>query len=65
MVRSALVTKAYYIKLLEKHDWFYEFNEDPSGYEASSQMQERLVDLSFTSEEFSNLYYKYNPLIIN
>ena len=45
-----------YQQLLDKHDWYYEFSDDPRVYKKGKQERRKLVSLAKSSEELASLY---------
>lgn len=50
------MTKEDYIKLLDLHDWTYEFSDDHRWYKKGKAEADRLKALAASNDEFKELY---------
>lgn len=45
-----------YAKLLEEHDWYYEFSDDHSVYKLGRAMQFKLRQLALSDDRLMQMY---------
>lgn len=52
---SKTISLSDYWDMLDKHDWYYEFSDDNRVWQAGRQSETSILELSKTSQEYSNL----------
>lgn len=48
--------KEEYQKLLDSHDWFYEYSDDGRVWRAGYESKQRLLNLAKQNPEFAKMY---------
>lgn len=54
----------YYL-LLEKHDWFFDYTEDPTVWRRGQAAHAHLQQIAKTSPEHQALYQKYRDYVFS
>lgn len=50
------MTEQEYAKLLDRHDWTYQFSDDPRWYKKGKAEAAKLKALAASNDEFKKLY---------